>query len=684
MGYMKKRFAISVIVLVAMLTAILIPSGYDKSYAASTSGNWINYAASSFAGGDGTQNNPYLIETEEQLAYLAKQVNKGSKKYKKAIYKLTQDIDLSKHYWTPIGTDKKRFYGNFNGGEHTIKGLAINGNVKYAGLFGVIEGLPGVTGYDIDIPNTGFIENINIAGVKINTKVYAGAIAGNAIVGYFRNCSIAGSIKAKKSAGGVVGRADYATFFVISTNMNISTKGPAGGLVGDLRDVDYCPITECKVRGTIKGKNYVGGMAGRIDVSESSLSWMDWDDKLKKYVPVRFNSSVNAKVSGRNYVGGFVGKMDWSGEFDGDDPGYLKADVFAKINVKGTVTGRKNVGGIFGYDRDHILTDCHFSGKVKGKENTGGLVGKEDSRTARAVPFNDSLAGKITKCYAQGSVTGVKNTGGLIGSVSGMSNKYTVNKCFFAGKLKGSTNTGGIFGYAKLNNRYLELSNSYVSGSVKGKTNTGGIVGAFDDKVLRYASLKGGYVSAAISGKSSSRGSLFGKPIFDYKAKIENFYYDKSRAGAKRTGIKVYTGSKGNYAKPKPVTTGGIERKKLKGFDYKKTWLKKKPNGKTGWLPQLRVFAKSKNKTVKSASLKGAKTGAWYKVTYAGSKGKTATGNTKATKYVRYNRLEKTSPPAFTRAGYVAVGVKAQSPKKLPKILTNDKTKVKVKWKSAS
>ena len=44
-----------------------------------TSTLWTDYAADAFAGGDGSAANPYQIATAEQLAYLAKTVNAGTK-----------------------------------------------------------------------------------------------------------------------------------------------------------------------------------------------------------------------------------------------------------------------------------------------------------------------------------------------------------------------------------------------------------------------------------------------------------------------------------------------------------------------------------------------------------------------------------------------------------------------------
>lgn len=51
-----------------------------------------------FAAGDGTQGNPFQIETAAQLAYFAKTVNEGEAYLHKYIV-LTADIDLANKEW---------------------------------------------------------------------------------------------------------------------------------------------------------------------------------------------------------------------------------------------------------------------------------------------------------------------------------------------------------------------------------------------------------------------------------------------------------------------------------------------------------------------------------------------------------------------------------------------------------
>ena len=76
------------------------------------------------------------IETAEELAGLAKSVNEGND-YAGVTIKLTCDIDLNNHEWTPIGfgssniygyldnEDYRWFKGTFDGQNHTISNLKI-------------------------------------------------------------------------------------------------------------------------------------------------------------------------------------------------------------------------------------------------------------------------------------------------------------------------------------------------------------------------------------------------------------------------------------------------------------------------------------------------------------------------------------------------------------------------------
>ncbi len=107
---------------------------------------WImdEFRADTFAGGSGTEADPYQIATPAQFAYVAYLVNNGMEKngikYADAHYILTADIDFRGRYWEPVGTEENPFNGTFNLGEYDIKGVThyktySNPKTSYSGLF---------------------------------------------------------------------------------------------------------------------------------------------------------------------------------------------------------------------------------------------------------------------------------------------------------------------------------------------------------------------------------------------------------------------------------------------------------------------------------------------------------------------------------------------------------------------
>ena len=69
---------------------------------------WTDCAEGAFAGGSGTETDPYQINTPGQLAYLAKLVNdgetdasNGGTEYAELFYAVTGPLDLSGHDWVP-------------------------------------------------------------------------------------------------------------------------------------------------------------------------------------------------------------------------------------------------------------------------------------------------------------------------------------------------------------------------------------------------------------------------------------------------------------------------------------------------------------------------------------------------------------------------------------------------------
>jgi len=80
--------------------------------------------ATGFAAGDGSEENPYIIKTGSQLAYLAKTVNEGES-YSGKFFKLTKNLDLNNQEWTPIGSYDCRLDKTSLSGQLYFAGISV-------------------------------------------------------------------------------------------------------------------------------------------------------------------------------------------------------------------------------------------------------------------------------------------------------------------------------------------------------------------------------------------------------------------------------------------------------------------------------------------------------------------------------------------------------------------------------
>lgn len=88
---------------------------------------WMNVVNDEYLiSGEGTRSNPYLIDSAEDLAFVARMVNIWENgNYTNAHYKLTSNISLLGKYWAPIGTESNPFNGTFNFDVFTIDEISI-------------------------------------------------------------------------------------------------------------------------------------------------------------------------------------------------------------------------------------------------------------------------------------------------------------------------------------------------------------------------------------------------------------------------------------------------------------------------------------------------------------------------------------------------------------------------------
>ncbi|SFK43579.1 hypothetical protein SAMN05216390_10194 [Lachnospiraceae bacterium KH1T2] len=193
---------------------------FKKAKEKAVYGDFTDYEAadtSKFAGGEGTEEKPYLISNEEQLRYLAESINEDVN-WKGVWFRQTADITLSDKEWLPIGRSLQvrvngspsivaiyPFRGSFDGGNHVIKNLKMGTEAEpyngfSVGLFGVTEGDFNSNKLQSASVNRVTLKNIKLRDVDINAEIEmatrAGGLIGAGEDGIFiDNCSVTGNIE---------------------------------------------------------------------------------------------------------------------------------------------------------------------------------------------------------------------------------------------------------------------------------------------------------------------------------------------------------------------------------------------------------------------------------------------------------------------------------------------------------
>ncbi len=196
---------------------------------------WNGSVASAFAGGTGTESDPYRIENGSQLMYFAAQVNSGNSftgKYISLKANLNMDMFTKGKTWTPVGTKAdKPFMGHFDGECHEIINLNIaydSGNeadstVSYVGFFGYVKNAS--------------IKNFGINSYKLNqTYNYdteIGGMVAHTESSVIENCYANGNISATFEDSNPLLRADVVTLNSVPTELNY-TNAHGQGVIIDL------------------------------------------------------------------------------------------------------------------------------------------------------------------------------------------------------------------------------------------------------------------------------------------------------------------------------------------------------------------------------------------------------------------------------------------------------------------
>lgn len=237
--------------------------------------------------GEGTETNPYLIQSIEDLVALSNKVNAGES-YEVKYFNIENNLNFASRNsyvnpdrtdygdingdgttdalitelttekgFTPIGTSKGYFKGNLDGKGNTISNLYINRNDYFIGLFGYISG-----------DNT--FKNINLKDVEIiNTRDNSGGIIGysESTTLNIYNSTISGKLESTGHIAGILG---YVTRNITSikiedcVNNSDVISGYASGIISQIDNGPEVEIKNCINNGNINCNTSYGYAAGII------------------------------------------------------------------------------------------------------------------------------------------------------------------------------------------------------------------------------------------------------------------------------------------------------------------------------------------------------------------------------------------------------------------------------------
>lgn len=467
---MKRVMMVLISCAVLLLAACSGKAGAKDAPAASDSqtekvlptANYIQ-PAEAFAGGYGTEDEPFQIETAQQLALLAKVINRyyGLDSYEEEIlyryghYVLTADIALNDtsdfanwetqapaYSWEPIGRKNEenrtaRFQGVFDGQGHTISGLYCSyassdtNDEEAGGLFAEANGAQ--------------IRNVNITDsmLIVDYKEQAGMLAAECHDSVIENCNVSARIIAHgvRYGGGVIGW----------------MTGDAGLLKG------------CSFSGKITAEDitgYLGGVCGSLSCPG--------EDLLN-------NASIemeNSPISGA--CGGIVGSVNNCILRSSRNCGSIT--VLGETQNVGGICGELSAGFTFGRDENSELTSVGAGAEIHDCTNSGDVTAKDVSATGGIIGlvfncFRSAEKITIQGCTNTGTVIGTEDVGGIAGEISLKYNNYQLLDCVNTGSVEGDSNVGGIAGSVNSCKGQSTMENCENQGNVTAQSSAGGILG---------------------------------------------------------------------------------------------------------------------------------------------------------------------------------------------------------------
>lgn len=282
--------------------------------------------------GTGTQTDPYVLTTSDDLVELATNVNAGTT-YAGAYFELGDNIDISGINWVSIGRygdgTQRPFAGNFDGNGFAITGLSgTNGNAasyRGYGLFGHVTG---------EISNL----TVELGGTLSSNQYYTGVITGYALGATISICT------------------------VIGNGNEVITATEGGGIAGHVESnvtIEGCSVSDISIRGQYE----IAGIAGRVSRDDSA----SLGNNLIRGCSV---SDGNFTVINGGYAAGIIGIIAGN-----NANSYSTAEGCVANNVTTSTSGNYSAG-IVGAARFAYVNDCQvFDSNCSAEGYAGGAFG---------------------------------------------------------------------------------------------------------------------------------------------------------------------------------------------------------------------------------------------------------------------------------------------------------------------
>ncbi len=370
-----------------------------------------NAVTTQFAGGSGTEADPYLIETKEHLNNVRNDLD--------AHYKMIADIEFSAtdfavggdfynngNGWKAIITTSGSYYwsftGTFDGNGHYIEGLTIYGdssNLGYIGLFGDVSGEV----RDLEMRSV-------VISLQTNRHTFVGCLTGSASNATISNCKIQGKITVETSptyettyVGGICGYMSWSNFVNCTNKVDITCDGAfdcVGGICGAVQE-GY--INQSVNYGKLEGTHNVGGISG--DIVETTISTCanfgdvqatGFSSELANYSIAGYDGMAggivaisnsdtqvnncfnNGKITSDGTVGGIVGNAGAVSVNNSYNTGSISADI---------------QGGIIGWTTNASFENCYFIDSVSNAIGYGSSTGSSTKCTAQELKDKETFAG---------------------------------------------------------------------------------------------------------------------------------------------------------------------------------------------------------------------------------------------------------------------------------------------------